>query len=225
MVLEPMMSHPFLLFPKYKDQISDDSITKALDLVESIVAYSQGNRINREEINRLLEKIDSRMAGTRLYPGGSNILFGWGFDLENIGSVIFKPYYNRHLTQLIIHYFTVTECTQYDKRFSHNNSDYEIKVPEVIGLAKIESSSRSFPTLMTREVIGGSLKNQPLLIRKISDVSRRLALQGFICDPYGSNWKIIDANNPKIIYYLDLLSSNTLKNVKERIAALLEFLS
>lgn len=218
------MSHPFLLFPKFKDQISVDSITQALDLIESIVAYSKGNRVKIDEINQLQEKVGSRMAGTRLYPGGSNILFGWGFDIENFGPVIFKPYYNRHITQLIIHYFTATECTSYDKRFSHNNSDYEIKVPDVIGLAKIESSSRSFPTLLAREVIGDSLQNQPLLIRKISNISRHLALQGFICDPYGSNWKIIASNNPKIIYYIDILSSNSLKNVKERIAALLEFL-
>ena len=219
-----MMSYSFLLFPKFKEQISKDSIIQALDLIVDIIAYTKGNRISIDEINRFQEKFSSRMVESRLYPGGSNILFGLGVDIESNGPVIFKPYYNRHLAQLIIHYFTVTECTLYDKRFSHDNSDYVIKVPDVIGLAKIDSSSRSFPILLTREVIGKSLQHQPLLIRKISDLSRHLALQGFICDPYGSNWKIIVTNNPKIIYYLDLLSSNSLKNVKERIAALIELL-
>ena len=87
------MSHPFLLFPEFKDQIPDNRITQALDLIESIIAYSKGIRIKSDEINRLQEKIDSRMTGTRLYPGGSNILFGWGFDIEYVGPIIFKPYY------------------------------------------------------------------------------------------------------------------------------------
>jgi hypothetical protein len=219
------MSHlSFIIFPEFKDQISVEKVRKSLDLVESIIAYSKGNRLNSDEIDRICKKIGSRIIGSRLYSGGSSVLFGWSFQLGNVGSVIIKPYYNRQLTQLIIHYLTVKDCIlNLDKlKFEYNKKHYQIQIPQIIGLAKIISSSRVFPTLLAEEVIGESIQGQSPLIKEISSLVRDLALQGFICDPYASNWKTSVIKNRKIIYYIDLLSSNRIPDVKERIANLLQ---
>ncbi|MFX0182351.1 MAG: hypothetical protein ACFE95_04630 [Candidatus Hodarchaeota archaeon] len=214
----------FFLFPEFKNQISIKTVKKSLDLVESIIAYSRGNRLNSDEINRICEKIGSRIKGSRLYSGGSSVLFGWSFQFGDVGSVIIKPYYNRQLSQLIIHYLTVKDCVQnLDKlQFEYNAKLYQIQIPHVIGLAKIESSSRIFPTLLAEEVTGESIQGQAPLIKEISFLVRDLAHQGFICDPYGSNWKISEIKDKRIIHYIDLLSSNRIPDAKKRIADLMQ---
>lgn len=214
----------FFLFPKFKEQISVETAKKSLDLVESIIAYSKGNRLNFDEINRICKKIGSRIKGSRLYSGGSSVLFGWSFQFGNVGSVIIKPYYNRQLTQLIIHYLTVKDCVQnLDKlQFEYNEKLYQIQIPQVIGLAKIISSSRIFPTLLAEEVIGETIQGQTPLIKEVSFLVRDLAHQGFICDPYASNWKTSVIKGQRIIHYIDLLSSNRIPEVKKRIADLLQ---
>ncbi|MFX0051342.1 MAG: hypothetical protein ACFE8U_08630 [Candidatus Hermodarchaeota archaeon] len=214
----------FIIFPEFKDQISAEKVKNSLDLVESIIAYSKGNRLNSDEINRICKKLGSRITGSRLYSGGSSVLFGWSFQLGKVGSIIIKPYYNRQLTQLILHYLTAEDCIQnLDKlKFEYNKKHYQIQIPRVIGLAKIVSISRIFPTLLAEEVVGESIQGQALLIKKISFLVRDLALQGFICDPYASNWKTSMIKNQKIIHYIDLLSSNRIPNAKKRIADLLQ---
>jgi len=223
---EQMSRHPFFLFPEFKNKISHDTIREALALVETIIIYSKGKRLHGNEIEKISKRLNSRMVGVYLYPGGTSVLFGWSFQFK-IGKVIIKPYYNRELTQLIIHYFTAKDCAKdlFDTCLIINEEEYRIKIPEIIGVAKIKTFPKDYPTLLTREVIGESIQGHSLFIKHISNVVREFALQGIICDPYASNWKFSSVENQNIIHYIDLLSSNRLPNIKKRISDLIQNLN
>ena len=219
------MSHiSFFLFPELKNQISTGALKKSLDLVESIVGFSKGKRLSRDAINRISERLGPRMKGTNLYPGGSSVLFGWSFLFDKIGSVIIKPYYRRELLALIIHYLTCQDFIHDFQSLQFRIKDKEIRItiPEVVGLAKIETLSRLYPVLITKEAPGESIQSHPLLIKTISNVARGLAQKGVICDPYPSNWLISFVDGRGLIQYIDLLSSNRLENVRGRIAKLIQ---
>ncbi|UCG02130.1 MAG: hypothetical protein JSW11_21380 [Candidatus Heimdallarchaeota archaeon] len=215
---------PFFLFPEYKNQISSCALQKSLDLVESIVGFSKGNSLSCEAINRISQKLGVQMKGTTLYPGGSSCLFGWSFPFDKIGSIIIKPYYSRELLALIIHYLTWQDYVYefQNMQFQLNDKEIQVKLPNVVGLAKIETFSRFFPVLMTTEAAGEAIQAYPSLIRKVGTFTRDLAKKGIISDPYPSNWKISFSNNHGIIQYIDLLSSNRLENVQKRVSELLK---
>jgi hypothetical protein len=214
---------PFFLFPEYKNQLSSGTLQKNLDLVESIVGFSKGKSLSREAISRISQKLGARMKGTTMYPGGSSCLFGWSFPFD-IGSVIIKPYYSRELSALIIHYLTWQDfvCEFQNMQFQFNDKEIQVMLPEVIGVAKIETFSKFFPVLMTMEAAGEAIQAYPSLIRKVGTFTRDLAKKGIISDPYPSNWKLTFADNHGIIQYIDLLSSNRLENVQNRISELLK---
>ena len=69
---------------------------------------------------------------------------------------------------------------------------------------------------------GESIQKDPPMIRTVSQVSRDLAKDGIISDPYPANWKYFDSKTKDKIAYIDLLSSNQLRNVNERIRDLIE---
>ncbi|MFX0122135.1 MAG: hypothetical protein ACFFAE_00725 [Candidatus Hodarchaeota archaeon] len=214
---------PFFFFPKYKNQISSGALQKSLDLVESIIGFSKGNSLSREAISQISRKLGVRMKGTTLYPGGSSCLFGWSFSFKKIGSVILKPYYNREISALIIHYLSCQDFVDefQQMHFQLNDKEIQVKLPEVVGVAKIETFSRFYPVLMTMEAAGEAIQAYPSLIRNVGIFTRDLAKKGIICDPYPSNWKLSFTDNYGIIQYIDLLSSNRLENVQSRISELI----
>ncbi len=215
---------PFFLFPEYKNQISSGALQKSLDLVESIIGFSKGNSLRREEISRISLKLGVRMRGTTLYPGGSSCLFGWSFPFDKIGSVIIKPYYSRELSALMIHYLTWQDFVSefQNMRFWLDDKEIQVMLPKVVGVAKIETFSRFYPVLMTTEASGEGIQAYPSLIRKVGTFTSDLAKKGIISDPYPSNWKISFTESYGIVQYIDLLSSNRLKNVQNRISELLK---
>ncbi len=220
-----MTNISFVLFPEYKLVISRNSIKKCLDLVESIVNYSQGRNLDKRTIEQIKEKLKSRLEGIRLYKGGSSVIFGYGYQFEKVGPVIIKPYYKRDLIQLIIHYLTLEDSKRHfnDKLLeSDDKTFFQVAIPDLIGIAQIETYSRVFPTLIVKEIIGDSILQHPYLIKYISNFSRDLALNGVICDPYASNWILETLKSEKTIYYIDLLSSNCLQNVNQRISDLIK---
>lgn len=220
-----MSNISFFLFPKFKNQIEKESIRKSLDLVKSIVGFSKGKRLGQKDIHRITKKLGSRMKGTRLYAGGSSVLFGWSFNFEKIGFTIIKPYYSRELTALIIHYFTSKDFRKefQEIRFEFENREIKVTIPDVVGLAKIETLSRFFPVLIMMEATGETIQ-APSLIRNITHITRDLAQKGIICDPYPSNWKISFNEDKGIVQYIDLLSSNQLTNIHNRIVELIQSL-
>lgn len=215
---------PFFLFPEYKNRISSSALQKSLDLVESIIGFSKGNSLRREDISRISQKLGVRMRGTTLYPGGSSCLFGWSFHFDKIGSVIIKPYYSRELSALMIHYLTWQDFVSefQNMRFWLDDKEIQVMLPKVVGIAKIETFSRFYPVLMTTEAAGEGIQAYPSLIRKVGTFTSDLAKKGIISDPYPSNWKISFTESHGIVQYIDLLSSNRLKNVQNRISELLK---
>jgi hypothetical protein len=97
-----------------------------------------------------------------------------------------------------------------------------VTLPEVVGLAKIETFSRFYPVLLTTEAAGEDINAHPSLIRQVGTFTRDLAKKGIISDPYPSNWKINFSESQGIIQYIDLLSSNRLTNVQMRISELIK---
>ncbi|MFX0016332.1 MAG: hypothetical protein ACFFB2_01480 [Promethearchaeota archaeon] len=180
--------------------------------------------MSNKTIERITEKLGSRMEGTTLYPGGSSVLFGWSFPFKKIGSIVIKPYYNREMTALMIHYLTWQDFIKefQDLQIKLKGKDIRVIIPAIVGLAKIETFSRFYPILMTIEAPGKPAQMYPSVIKNIGTLARDLGQRGIICDPYPSNWKISFVNGQGIIQYIDLLSSNQLKNVHSRIAGLLK---
>jgi hypothetical protein len=219
-----MIPISLLLFPDFSDKISTENVRKSLDLVESIVAFSKGQTLDRKKVKQIYEKLGSRIQGTKIYPGGSSTLFAWSFHFGKVGSIVFKPYYNRELAQLIIHYFIAKDYkTDIDNiKITFNNISYHFNIPAIVGIAKIKSCMKEFPVLLVTEVYGDPVQLYPPLIKNISQIIRKLAKKGIICDPYPANWIVSTKNDKKILNYIDLLSSNHIKNIKERLASIIE---
>ena len=213
-----------IILPDYGNRVSNEEIRKYLDLVESIIGFSKGKCLTKEDIGRITQKLGARMIGTRLYPGGSSALFGWGFNFENIQPVIVKPYYNRELPALFIHYFTLQDFDHYFDEFQVRFESLRIKIdiPSIIGFAEIPTMTRSYPVLLTLEVRGDPIHKNTGLIALTSKIAKKLGKNGIIMDPYPANWKFSVKDGEIIISYIDLLSSNRLKNVKGRITEILQ---
>jgi hypothetical protein len=215
-----MLQSSFFITPGF-EKVDHGEIRRILDLVQGIIAFSQGQPLNKAAVGRITNKLGARMGDSKLFSGGSSVLFAWKFPINEIGAVVVKPYYSGTLTRLLIHYFTQIDYldTYGGVRYSDpNGSALFLSIPRVVGFAKIESFSREFPTLLVEEALGESILTKTMLIRKISQIVRQMALEGLIFDFYPSNWRI----HGKKLVYVDLLSSNQLKNLKERITKLLE---
>lgn len=210
----------FFLVPGF-EQLPPGEIRNKLDLVESIVAFSQGHPLDKAAVGRISEKLGLRMGDSKLFAGGSSVLFAWSFPIDEIGAVVVKPYYSGTLTRLLIHYFTQIDYlpTFRDLNLTLSNGEvFILSVPQVVAIAKIETLAQEFPTLLVEEALGESIHTHPALIRQMSQVARQLAQKGIIIDVYPSNWKL----HGEKLAYVDLLSSNELKNLRERITWLVE---
>ncbi|MHA1973846.1 MAG: hypothetical protein ACTSW1_12690 [Candidatus Hodarchaeales archaeon] len=219
------MSHfSYLVFPEYKNRISDKVIVKCLDLVEGIVNFSRGKNLSSEEVKKITSKLGEKMSGSILYPGGASTLFAWSFVIHQFANIIIKPYYNRQITQLIVHYLIYQDFRNEFRKlsFEAGGEIYRLAIPASIGIANIKTFEHSFPTLMTTEIVGETIKSQPILIGKISSLVRKLGYQGIICDPYPSNWKVVPMNGEKFVFYIDLLSSNTIRDINRRMSELVK---
>ncbi|MHA1227224.1 MAG: hypothetical protein ACTSR2_07025 [Candidatus Hodarchaeales archaeon] len=222
-----MAQFSYLVFPEFKSCISDKVIIKCLDLVEGLINFSRGKYLTNEEVGKITSKLEDKMSGSTLYPGGASTLFAWSFVIKQFDNMIIKPYYNREITHLIVHYLTYKDFgNEFMKlSFEVGGKIYRLAIPASIGIASINTFKRSFPTLMTTEITGDTIKSQPLLIGKISSLVRKLGYQGIICDPYPSNWKIVPRDGENFVYYIDLLSSNSIRDINRRITELVETLS
>lgn len=214
---------PTIIFPEFYNQVSREGLQQCLDLVESIVGFSKGKSLTRVNIDLITKKLGSRMSGTRLFPGGTSVLFAWSFYFNNLGSIIIKPYYTREIVSLLIHYFTLQDFDQYldDFELEFQSMQMKIDIPKVIGIAKIRSMERDYPVLMTFEAVGEPIQKNAGIIGITSKIARNLGKKGIIMDPYPANWKFSVKNGHIIIEYIDLLSSNLLKDLKNRITELL----
>ena len=124
----------FSIFPEFKENYSYYAIQKNLELVESVVHFSRGQFMGPEKIELIKEKLGKKLKGTRLYPGGSSVLFGWSFPSEQVGRLMYKPYYTRHLTQLLIHYFCIGEFLTSLKEIEHTYYHHEQESKETWNL-------------------------------------------------------------------------------------------
>lgn len=219
-----MTSVAFSIFPKFSGVVAETFIKANLDLVASVINFSKGKLLNQTKINQIEKKLGKKLSGTTFYPGGSSVIFGWSFPYSSDLRIMFKPYYTRELTQLLIHYLSIE-----DYFVSIKNNEYSVggsilcfTTPKVIGVAIIEILSRTIPILFVEEILGESIQKDPPMIRTVSQVSRDLAKDGIISDPYPANWKYFDSKTKDKIAYIDLLSSNQLRNVNERIRDLIE---
>ncbi len=220
------MNHlSYTLFPEFESLISESLLINNLKLVSSIINFSKGNFLDKNKINLISDKLGQKMKGTRLYPGGTSVLFGWGFTFPEIDGVMIKPYYSREIVQLILHYLSKSDFLNTVKKLEKSAKHLiRIKIPKVIGLAKINALNRNFPVLIMEEVKGKSIQGNFPVIKEISKFVRDLALNGIICDPYPSNWKYLNRKEQRIICYIDLIISNYLTDVNNRIAELLSSL-
>jgi len=220
------MNHlSYTLFPEFKSLISESLLKNNLKLVSSIVNFSKGNFLDLNRINLISDKLGQKMKGTRLYPGGTSVLFGWGFTFPKIDGVMIKPYYSSEIIQLILHYLSISDFLVNVKNLEKSEKNIvRIRVPKVIGIAKIDALNRNFPVLIMEEVRGESIKGNFPVIKEISKFARDLARNGIICDPYPANWKYLNDKEQTVICYIDLINSNCLTDVNKRIAELLRSL-
>jgi hypothetical protein len=156
-----------------------------------------------------------------LFPGGKDIIFGWSFQCGK-KKIIIKPYNNKDLVALMLHFITIAEYGR-NLNFIIDQEDTIIKIPPVIGLAKIATNSYSIPVLITTESEGEMLIQHPRIIGKVGKIAKSMALEGFIVDLFPSNWRYIPSETGLIIEYIDLINSNNLSSVKERVSELYSF--
>ncbi len=210
----------FGIFPEHRNDIDESVIQTFLGLSESMVRFTRGKPFTKETIQLLQEKLGSRLNG-KLYPGGKDILFAWSFQCGK-KRVVIKPYFNKDLATLVLHHLTIDEYGRVlTVTLNQALQDHIIiELPLVIGFAKIATSSYSIPVLITTESTGEPLMNFPNVVGMLGDVCTSLAKRGFIVDLYPANWRVNPSEPVLVLEYIDLINSNKIKNVKERIASL-----
>lgn len=215
----------FGIFPEYRKEVDETVIKMFLSLSESIVRFTKCTPLTQEIVQLLREKLGKKLTGT-LYPGGKDTLFAWNFKCGEKKLVI-KPYYNKDLASLILHHLTIDEFGNIlTTTLNQTPQDYVIvEIPPVIGFAKIETASYSIPVLISRESIGEPITNFSQIVGMLGDVCKSLALRGFIINLYPANWRFDPAESVIVLEYCDLINSNKIKNVEERITALIQSLN
>ena len=67
-------------------------------------------------------------------------------------------------------------------QFQLDNKEIQVMLPEVVGVAKVETFSRFYPVLMTMEAAGEAIQPYPSLIRDVGTFTRDLAKKRIISD-------------------------------------------
>lgn len=206
------------IFPEYKDHIDETIITTYLNLSENIIRLSGNKHLTKETINQIKENWRPFFNGT-LYPGGQDVFFAWSFK-TGMNQIILKPYYKKELMALILHYLT-TEDLGNILTCTINQKLITVKIPPVIGLATITTEANLVPVLITLESVGEPIMKYPQIIRLLGEVTKKIAPKGIILDLYPSNWRFHPSKSGVVVEYIDIINSNKLSNIKERIEALL----
>jgi hypothetical protein len=211
------------IFTDFKGQIDESILGNYLNISESFIRFSNGDRLTREGIKEIQKKFGGALNGT-LFPGGQDAIFAWSIPIGNF-DVLLKPYYKKELFVLLIHYLSVEEYG--DTRTYKMDHDLvtNIIIPPVIGVANITLDTRSIPVLITTESKGEPVLNHPSIVAKLGEVAKSLAYEGFIVDLYPSNWRFHPSSSELTLEYIDLITSKNLVNVKERVFNLIKDLT
>lgn len=213
----------FEIFTDFKGQIDEIILGNYLDISESFVRFSKGDRLTRDRISDIQEKFGGALDGT-LFPGGKDAIFAWSIPVGKF-DILLKPYYKQDLLALIFHYLSVetfgnTRTYKIDQDFVTT-----IIIPPVIGLANIALDTHSVPVLITTESKGEPILNHPSIVVKLGEVAKSLAYEGFIVDLYPSNWRLHPSGDDITLEYIDLVISKSIGNVKVKIFNLIRGLS
>ncbi|MFX0183093.1 MAG: hypothetical protein ACFE95_08445 [Candidatus Hodarchaeota archaeon] len=206
----------FEIFTNYEGQIDEIVLGNYLDLSESFVNFSKGERLTKDKIRDIQKKFGGALVGT-LFSGGKDTIFAWSIPIGKM-DVLLKPYYKQNLLALIFHYLSVE--TFGNTRTYEIDQDFVTTIifPPVIGLANIAFDTHSIPVLITKESKGKPILNNPSIVVKLGEVAKRLAYEGFIVDLYPSNWRLHPSNKDYItLEYIDLVISKTIDNVKVKL--------
>jgi len=213
----------FEIFTNFKGQIDETVLENYLDILESLVRFTKGDRLAKDGIGDIQKKFGGALDGT-LFPGGQDAIFAWSIPVGKL-NVLLKPYYKKELLALIFHYLSVetfgtTRTYKIDLDFVTN-----IIIPPVIGLANIVLDTHSVPVLITTESKGEPVLNHPSIVTKLGEVTKSLAYEGFIIDLYPSNWRLHPSDSVITLEYIDLITSKSIDNVKVKIFNLIRDLS
>lgn len=209
----------YVVFPKHRPLLQERSLNSALKTLQQFVKHAEGLRLSTKGILEL-KKVYPKLKG-KMFPGGQDVIFAWSIPLKKV-NLLLKPYYNKDLITLLLHHLSVEEFGHTSK-FSGKDSIAQIKLPPVIGIAQIqdESLKSTYPILITTESKGKLVMGNAKIIGLISKVARSLAKGGFIVDVYPANWRYKTNRNRVLLEYIDLILSNNLKDIDDRIAAII----
>lgn len=213
----------FKIFTDFKDQIDENVLENYLNISESFIRFSDGNRLSEKGIQEIQKKFGGSLNGT-LFPGGQDAVFAWSIPIGNIDALL-KPYYKKELFVLLIHYLSVEEYGNTRTYKMDNGSVINIIIPPVIGVANVVLDTRSIPVLITTKSKGEPVLTQPTVMTKLGEAAKSLAYEGFIVDLYPANWRF-HLSAPEItLEYIDLITSKNIENVKERVFTLIKDLT
>ncbi|MFX0172252.1 MAG: hypothetical protein ACFE9L_10045 [Candidatus Hodarchaeota archaeon] len=213
----------YQIFTDFKGQIDESILGNYLNISESLIRFSNGDRLTREGIKVIQEKFKGSLDGT-LFPGGKDTIFAWSIPFGTI-DVLLKPYYKKELFALIIHYLSVEEFG--------NTRTYNIKpdlvtnivIPTVIGVANIAFNTHPVPLLITTESKGDPILNNTSIVTRLGEIAKKMAYDGFIVDLYPSNWRLHPSTSAINLEYIDLIISKKIDNVKSRVYDLIKDLN
>ena len=209
--------------PNYQDKVDETILETYLSFSESIVRFTEGNRLTKEGIHRIKELFGGKLVGT-LYPGGQDAMFAWSVPIGK-SKILLKPYYKKELITLLIHYLAVEEFGNSRTYTFEQDFVTTVVIPPVIAVAKIATDSYSIPVLITTESQGEPVWNHPQIVTMLCEITKSLAQDGYIVDLYPSNWRLYPTGFGITLEYIDLFISNKLSNVKERIVTLINDLT
>lgn len=212
-----MSAHISYLFTDEAAQFSNKIKTEFITNIEDLtrIIYNKENAsYEKNDITVINEAFKTK--NVNVLAGGRHVLFVWVFKPFNKMKYVIKPF-KLNLAEIYLYYLSTRRFKELYNNLEIKTDSYSlnVKVMEIYCLGKITLKSNTYPFIIQEYSKGNSFKESKNKQIKLSiDVLRTLfidiAKNGFVVDPFPSNWCIIPPkyNICPIVEYLDLIFFN-----------------
>jgi len=206
------------VLPDFAKTIRASHFNSAFELGEVLVQHLEGRPLTNQQVGDLTRRFNLGPGAFELFPGGKTTLFALKIPAADQKGTYFmiKPYVGLELTQLILHTVSVEDFNRDlgGKSFEEGTHSYLVRVLPVVGMGRfLLKGSHPTPVLLQIAATGGYLR-EARDAPKVSRICRQIAKEGYIIDPWESNWRYVPEK--RTLEYLDLLYSNKASGVEQK---------
>ena len=206
---------------EFFNQTIKDRVYEEIMTVVDIINATGGSH-NKDTYRSLLSRYSKESSG-QILTGGRHTPFIYLFPVSPLTSFLIKPYHCP-LSQIANHYVSVSETNSIYRNylFDFEKKKLRILFADVFGLGTFSIEQKTIPFIIQRYSTGTKLTEIQSaegrhFIAFLPQISKHLAKQGIIIDPYNQNWFIhgfsLDRRSieHELLEYVDLAYMHSLE--------------